>query len=124
MPDTLPTGGPAVVGVRTSAEVLLTSLADAVLAVPGVIRLEPTLSTAGPRVLLGRRHTDGLHVLQRAGSADVDLNVATSSTHQARTVAHQISACITETIAAHGYTTGSVAVSVLTIKSAEPGSSD
>lgn len=115
MPDALPASEATDVRVRPSFEVLLTALADAVLAVPGVARLEPTLSTAGPRVLLGHRHTDGLHVLDRSGMADVDVNLATSSDYQARTVAHEVHRTISEVLAAHGYATGSVAVSILAV---------
>ena len=120
MPDASSTTGPIGANPRSSSEVLLTALADAVLAVPGVVRLEPTLSTSGPRVLVGRHHTDGLHVLQRSGEADVDVNVATSSTYQARTVAHQVHTSIAEVLVANGYTAGSVAVSVLRINPAAP----
>lgn len=120
MPDASSTTGPVGSHPRSSSEVLLTALADAVLAVAGVVRLEPTLSTSGPRVLVGRHHTDGLHVLQRSGEADVDVNVATSSTHQARTVAHQIHTSIAEVLAAHGHSTGSITVSVLRINPAAP----
>ncbi len=92
------------------------ALAAAVIAVPGVVRLEPTLSTAGPRVLLRRDPTDGLHLLIRAGSAEVDVNIATSTTHQARAVTHQIQASIASTLTTHGHRPGAVTVSVLTIE--------
>lgn len=91
-------------------------LATAVLAVPGVVRLEPTLSTAGPGVLLRNDPADGLHLLLRPGSADVDINIATGTAHQARAVAHQIHAVVASTLALHGHKPGAVTVSVLTIE--------
>lgn len=121
MPDT-PTGTPAdtsadgvVVASRTRPDVLLAAMAEAVLTVPGVVRLEPTLSTAGPGVLLHRSPTDGLRLLDRAGVADVDVNLATTAACQARAVTHHVQDCISGLLHAHGYTPGSVAVSVLTI---------
>src|SRR3954451_2700112 len=86
---------------RTAAaarQVLLAAVADAVLAVPGVIRLEPTLSTSGPRALLQRSPFDGLHLHTKEGTATVDINLATSTTHQARAVAHQVQTSITDTL--------------------------
>jgi uncharacterized alkaline shock family protein YloU len=114
MPELLTAGrGPA--GAATRQPALLAALADAVLGVPGVVRLEPTLSTSGPRVLLQRGPYDGLHLLTRAGTADVDLNIATSSTHSARDIAHRVQARIAEVLTANGYAAGAVTVSILTI---------
>ena len=114
MPDA-PVGGGAVASTRSSLDVVLAGLADAVLAVPGVVRLEPTLSTSGPGVLLHRSPTDGIRLLDRAGVADVDVNIATTAACQAREVTHHVQACITSLLPTHGYTPGSTAVSVLTI---------
>lgn len=101
--------------VPARRDVLLTALASAILSVPGVVRLEPTLSTSGPRALLKPDPTDGIHLLIRTRTADVDVNVATGTTYQARVVAHQVQAAIARTITAAGYARGSITVSILTI---------
>lgn len=90
-------------------------LAGVVLAVPGVARLEPTLSTAGPEILLRRKPTDGIRLIRRAGVVDVDVNIATTATWQVRAVTHQIQTSIADVLHAHGYAAGDVTVSVLTI---------
>ena len=100
---------------RSSADVLLTALAESVLAVPGVVRLEPTLSTSGPAALLRSRPTDGIRLLDRAGVVDIDVDIATTASCQARAVTHQVQASIASLLPAHGYAVGSIVVSVLTI---------
>ena len=100
----------------TSPADLLGVLAQAVLAVAGVVRLEPTLSTSGPGFLLHRSPTDGLHLLVHAGTADVDVNVATTAGVPARAVAHQVQAGIAGVLSAHGHLPGAVTVSVLAIE--------
>lgn len=102
---------------------MLTAITDAVLAVPGVVRLEPTLSTAGPGVLLHRGPTDGIRLLERAGVVDVDANIATTATCQAREVTHRVQAGLAALLTEHGYIPGSVAVSVLTIEQPDRSSS-
>jgi hypothetical protein len=100
---------------RSPQHRLLAELAEAVLAVPGVVRLEPTISTAGPSILLRPSPTDGIHVIDRAGVADVDISLATSAACEARTVTHLVQTVVAKLLEVHGYTRGSVAVSVLTI---------
>ena len=96
--------------------VVLTALAEAVLAVPGVVRLEPTLSTAGPSVLLHRTPTDGIRLLARAQTAEVDVNIATVATCQARSVTHEVQARTAQVLTTHGYPVSTVTISVLTIE--------
>ena len=109
-------GSPLTVApTRPGTNAVLTAVADAVLAVPGVVRLEPTLSTAGPSMLLRHRPTDGIRLLDRAGVVDVDVYLCTTAAHQARAVTHQVQAGIAGVLTAHGYTPGPVTVSVLTI---------
>lgn len=104
--------------VEPDRAVVLAALAETVLAVPGVVRLEPTLSTSGPGLLLHRNPTDGIRLLIRTGAAQVDINIATQADCQARTVAHQIQANTTSVLLAHGYPSSSVTVSVLTVEPA------
>jgi len=99
----------------TSRKVVLKALAEAVLAIPGVVRLEPTLSTTGLGLLLHQDPTDGIRLLIRAGAAEVDINIATRADCQARAVTHQVQADTARLLRAHGYQTSSTAVSVLTI---------
>ncbi len=101
---------------RSSHEALLTAIKAAVLAVPGVVRLEPTLSTGGPAVLLRRGPTDGIRLLDRAGVVDVDVDIATAAAWQAREVTHHVQAGLAALLLVHGYVAGSVTVSVLTIE--------
>ena len=107
------TGTAATLGVEPTA--LTAALAGAVLAVPGVARLEPTLSTAGPRMLLSRSPADGVRVSGNSHGVDVDVNLATTAAYQARAVTHQVQASILSTLTAHNCIAGSVTVSVLTI---------
>ena len=102
---------------RSAQHELLAELAEAVLTVPGVVRLEPTISTAGPSILLRPSPTDGIHLIDRAGVADVDVSLATSADCEARSVTHQIQAVVAGLLEVHGYSRGSVAVSVLAIHS-------
>lgn len=116
MPEATVEAVPVVAGGSSSASSeseVRSALASAVLAVPGVVRLEPTLSTAGPSILLRHDPADGLHLLLRTG--DVDVNLATSSSHQARAVAHEVHAVVASTLALHGHQRGAVTVSILTI---------
>ena len=120
MPDEPLPGSGEVARPRSNRAALLAAVAEAVLAVPGVVRLEPTLSTAGPGVLLHRSPADGIRLLDRAGVVDIDVNLATTAACQAREVTHRVRADLAALLPAHGYTTGSVAVSVLAIDPASP----
>ena len=100
---------------RSSGDALIGAVAEAVLAVPGVARLESTLSTAGPGALLHVNITDGIRLLARAGVADVDINIATTAGHEVRAVTHHVQASVSNLLPLHGYTVGSIAVSVLSI---------
>lgn len=87
----------------------------AVLNTPGVVRLEPTLSTAGPKILLHRSPADGIHVSTRANIIDIDINIATGTSHQARSVARNVHRKVSAEISKRGGPPGTVTVNVLTI---------
>lgn len=89
------------------------AIVAAVRDTPGVLGLEPTLSTLIQRV--GRTGADGLVMTRHGRILDVDLNVSTSSTHQARSTVIGLRARIVDLIAAHGLAPGSVEISVLSI---------
>ena len=90
-------------------------IAELVLATPGVIRLEPTLSTAGPRILIHQNATDGIRLIRRADTVEIDINVATHSTYQARSVARNIHNQVTAATNNPGRQPGTITVNVITI---------
>lgn len=94
---------------------VLPAIAAAVLAVPGVTALSPTLSSAGLRSVIHRRATDGIQLVTRTGLVEVDVNVATAGTRSARAVAHEIRDRVGAELRSHGSIPGTIAVSVLTI---------
>lgn len=115
-PAVLPDGAPGGPGAAVDDDsAVLAALAEGVLAVPGVLRLEPTLSTVGPRLLRHRADTDGISLLRRAGVAEVDVNVTTRGDRTARQVARGVQARISETLDSLGYRHDRVTVSVLSI---------
>lgn len=116
MPDidsshTLPTGA------DPDAE----AITQAVLAVPGVVRLEPSLlgrvgqwggALLGRDALLGGQ---GLELDLAGTTAAVSVDIATAPTHRLRSVAEDVQRAVATTLAAMGLTCTSVTVSVLTI---------
>lgn len=58
---------------------LLRAVASAVLAVPGVSHLQPTITTVGPRLLLHQEPTDGVRIRRCADGphlrVDIDITV-------------------------------------------------
>ncbi len=95
---------------------LATEISDAVRNTPGVVRLEPTLSTAGLRGLYRRGPTDGIQLVTRRGMVEVDINVATADSHQARAVAEDIDARVATLLYGLGCSQSSTSVNVLTVE--------
>lgn len=91
-------------------------IADTVLATPGVVRLEPTLSAVGLRGLYRNRRADGIQLVTRSGVVEVDINVATNRSHQARAVAEAIRAAVIDLLGSMGLVQGVTTVNVLTIE--------
>lgn len=120
MPDidsshTLPTGA------APDPEAITAALTQAVLAVPGVVRLEPSLlgrvgqwggALLKRDALLGGQ---GLELDLAGTTAAVSVDIATAPTHRLRSVAEDVQRAVAATLAALGLTCTSVAVSVLTI---------
>jgi len=96
---------------------VLDAVASAVLAIPGVVRLQPTLSTSGPGLLIHRNPSDGIRFLTRAGTAEVDVSIATTTAAcEARGVVHHVRATVADVLIAHGHRPGTIAVSVLAVE--------
>lgn len=102
---------------RATQDSIRLTVSQVVLSTPGVVRLEPTLSTAGPKILLHRSPTDGVRVLNRSNILEIDVNIATETTHQARRVARDVHHKVTAEMAKLGRP-GTIKVNVLTIDEA------
>lgn len=100
---------------------LRAAIAEQVRATAGVVRLEPTLSTAGLRGAHRRGAVDGVRVACRRDEVDVDVNIATSVAHRALDVAEQLHREISVLITTQGGHPGAVTISVLAIE-ADPAS--
>jgi uncharacterized alkaline shock family protein YloU len=97
------------------------AVAEAVVQVPGVLRLEPTLVGA-MRSLVASENEPGhlVEVSARNALVDVSLSVATAPAHQARAVAHAVRARVVVALEATGARAGEVSVCVLSVAAAEP----
>ena len=109
------TSTPAVVGtVGDPVDALHEHVARLVLAHPGILRLEPTL--LGSMRGLGRRQgLDGVAVSVHGRVVDLDVNVATRYTHQARASLIELHAQLVDLVTQHGFVPGTVEISVLAI---------
>lgn len=105
---------PVVVGaVGDPVDALHQHVARLVLAHPGILRLEPTLLGALGR---GRRTgLDGVALSVHGRVVDLDVNVATRCTHQARASLIELHAQVVDLVAQHGFVPGTVEISVLAI---------
>lgn len=86
-----------------------------VLNTPGVVRLEPTLSSAGPKMLVNPSPADGIQVRNRNNIVEIDVSIATQTTHEARRVARDVHNKVTAAIAKLERP-GTIKVNVLTIE--------
>lgn len=114
-PATLSSSAAPPAGTSLDPAELEAAVAEAILATPGVFRLEPTLHTAGLRGLVHRHPTDGIQLIVRGDLVDADINVATSSTHQARAVAEHVHHRVIGLLAAAERRPGTITVNVLAI---------
>lgn len=97
-------------------ELLARTLTEAVSAVPGVLRIEPTLAGA-MRSLVRSGSGPGrlVDVSARGRLVDVSVSIATGSDHQARAVAHQIRSVVLAQVAALDAEIGDLSVCVLSV---------
>lgn len=115
MTEPTPPPGDAV-ALRPDVAALTLAIATAVLDVAGVAALEPTLVTAGLRGMYRRGTTDGIRVTVKESTVDADVNMATSSSHQARAVAAAVQTRVNQVITVNDYTPNTVFVSVLRVE--------
>lgn len=127
MPD--PLDGPENPVTTTAEDVALASPVDdetlvsligvSVLAVDGVTRLEPTLTSlfraSLPGSSGGLAGPDGVRLTSFGAISDVTVDVATAAGHQSRDVAESVQRVIHGLLDAHGREAGRVRVNVLTI---------
>ena len=100
------------------ADGLRERLGRAVLAHPGVLRLQPTL--LGTVQGLARPSSlDGLRLTTQGRVVDLDVNVATRADRQARASVVELQQQLRDLVVAHGYEPGTVEISVLTIEEPE-----
>lgn len=93
-------------------------VAAALLADPGVLRLEPTLATMVRAWSTAPVPDDLVRVASAGGVVDVAVHLAVQG-EEARLVAHRARAVVRTLLAEHGHVPGSVEVSVLTVEPAE-----
>lgn len=90
-------------------------VAAAVLADPGVLRLEPTLATMVRAWSTAPAPDELVRLVSTGGVVDVALHLAVQG-DEARLVAHRARAVVRTLLAEHGHVPGSVEVSVLTVE--------
>lgn len=113
----LPPSGTA---AHLDPEGLRAAIAEVVLATAGVVRLEPTLRSAGLHGLGRLQPFDGIHLIVRSSLVDADVNVSTIGTHQARVVAEDLHRRLTDFLNASrtGRVLGHLTINVLSIDQA------
>ncbi|WP_135849621.1 hypothetical protein [Serinibacter arcticus] len=94
-------------------------LAAALLAEPGVLRVEPTLAGMVRAWSADPAPEDLIRIAVQDGTADVALHLAVQGL-PARLVAHRVRDLVRRLLREHGLDTGSVEVSVLTVEGAAP----
>ncbi len=112
--------------LRAATDELRDSLASAATAVPGVVRLEPTLRNAlrrlqaGSTVLLNgrgaRSAADGIELHRRVDVVDVHVDVVTDPTRPAASTARDVRRALVAVLAGHDLRPGSIRVAVLSVE--------
>ncbi len=136
MPDsaqpTTPPASPAAAGVD-HADALHQTAAEAVLAVPGVTKLEPTLRNALHRLHTtaswlttdrssttagGTTHTagEGISITRRGAVIDIHVDIAITPIRPAHLTAHDVKNALTSHLTEYQLTPGIITVAVLTIE--------
>lgn len=112
--------------LRAATDALRDDLATATEAVPGVVRLEPSLRNAlrrlhvGTTVLAGgraaRSAADGIELHRRLEVVDVHVDLVTSADRSAADVARAVREALGSVIRSRGLEPGSLAVAVLSVE--------
>lgn len=118
--------GPTHAELRAAADELRDALAAAAEAVPGVVRLEPTLRNALRRLQVGttvladgrgaRSAADGIELHRRGEVVDVHVDVATAADRAAAATAGEVRQALSRVLVAHGLEPGSLTVAVLSVE--------
>ena len=112
--DRVRTRRPATTG-RAGTDAVRREIAQAVLADPGVLRVEPTLATVVRSWSTAPDPEDLVRLTPTGGSIDVAVHLAVQG-DQARLVAHRVREAVRALLVEHGLEPGSVEVSVLTVE--------
>jgi hypothetical protein len=98
---------------------LLSLIGDAVLAVDGVARLEPTLKSLFLARVPGSSRRpdspDGIELTSLGSITDVTIDIAAATRHPSREVAEAVQHVVGELLVSHGREPGRIRVNVLTI---------
>jgi hypothetical protein len=118
--------GPTHAELRAATDDLRDALAAAATAVPGVVRLEPTLRNAlrrlhaGSTVLLNgrgaRSAADGIELHRRVDVVDVHVDIVTDPSRPAAAVARDVRHALVEVLTGHDLRAGSIGVAVLSVE--------
>ena len=100
---------------RAGTDAVRREVARAVLADPGVLRVEPTLATAFRSWSTAPGPDELVRVTSVGGTVDVAVHLAVQG-DQARLVAHRVREAVRALLVEHGLEPGSVEVSVLTVE--------
>ncbi len=129
MPQTTPAGATSVAttlpattpSLPAGDRELLAVIGDAVLAVDGVARLEPTLKSLFlarvPGSSRGSDSPDGISLTSLGAITDVTVDLAAAAGHPSREVAEAVQNVIGQLLASQGREPGRIRVNVLTIES-------
>ncbi len=103
-------------------ELLGRLLTETVTAVPGVLRIEPSL-TGAMRALVRAQEAprSQVELTVRDREVDVSVSIATSADHEARDVAHQVRDAVAGVVRAHDGEIGELAVCVLSVDAVAAG---
>ena len=118
--------GPTHAELRAATDDLRDALAAAAEAVPGVVRLEPTLRNALRRLQVGttvlangrgaRSAADGIELHRRGDVVDVHVDVVTAADRPARSTAREVRRALAAVLVGHGLEPGSLTVAVLSVE--------
>jgi len=108
------TGRPVTTG-RAGTDAVRREIAQAILADPGVLRVEPTLATVVRSWSTAPDPEDLVRLTLTGGTGDVAVHLAVQG-DEARLVAHRVREVVRELLVEHGLEPGSVEVSVLTVE--------
>ena len=108
-------------------QTLMSLIGISVLAVDGVVRLEPTVKSLFRSGILGAAKdsgtTDGISVTSYCAITEVTVDLATTARHQSRAVAESVQHAVREVLEAHGREAGQIRINVLSIDQS-PSSAD